>query len=153
EEIPLPIESTNATEAYKKSEEILSRYFARQTQLDVRCLRLGGIYGPLYHSMANLPSRMCHAAVGGVQPDLGPGRSGAAPRADDAQDFCYVKDCALGIQLVHMSDRLQHATYNIGSGRATSYAELAQAVNAAVSGANIELPPGQSPNARSAPYM
>ena len=52
-----------------------------------------------------------------------------------------------------MSDRLQHATYNIGSGRATSYAELAQAVNAAVSGANIELPPGQSPNARSAPYM
>jgi UDP-glucose 4-epimerase len=153
ESAPLPVASTNATEAYKKAEEILSLYFARQSQLDVRCLRLAGIYGPLYHSMANLPSRLCHAAVRGAQPELGPGRYGGPPRADDAQDFCYVRDCAAGIQLVHQSERLQHTTYNIGAGRATTYAELAAAVNAAVPGANIELPPGASPGARRAPYL
>jgi UDP-glucose 4-epimerase len=153
ESAPLPVASTNATEAYKKAEETLSLFFARQSQLDVRCLRLAGIYGPLYHSMANLPSRLCHAAVHGVQPELGPGRYGGSPRAHDAQDFCYVRDCAAGIQLVHQSERLQHTTYNIGAGRATTYAELAAAVNAAVPGANIELPPGASPTARPAPYL
>lgn len=147
----LPVESVTATEAYKKSEEILALHFARQTQLDVRCLRLGGIYGPLYHSMANLPSRLCHAAVRGVQPELGPGRYGGPPRAQDAADFCYVKDCAAGIQLVHMAAGLRHTTYNIGSGRATTYGELAEAVNAAVPGAGIELPPGGG--GRTAPFM
>ena len=149
----LPVASTNATEAYKKAEEILSLFVARQRQLDVRCLRLGGIYGPLYHSMANLPSKLCHAAVRGTQPDLGPGRYGGPPRAGDAQDFCYVRDCAAGIQLVHQSSRLQHTVYNIGAGRASTYGELAEAVNAACPGAHFELPPGSAPNARQSPYL
>jgi UDP-glucose 4-epimerase len=152
EDTSLPLESNNATEAYKKAEEILARYFAKQTHLDVRCLRLGGIWGPLYHSMANLPSRLCHAAIKGVQPELA-GRYGASPRADDSQDFCYVKDCAAGIQLVHMSDRLQHPVYNIGAGCASSYGQLAAAVNAAVPSAHLELQPGRSPNARPDPYL
>jgi UDP-glucose 4-epimerase len=151
EDALLPVPSTTATEAYKKAEETLALYFAKQTQLDVRCLRLGGIYGPLYHSMANLPSRLAHAAVRGLQPELGSARYGGPSRADDAQDFCYVKDCAAGIQLVHMSPRLQHTTYNIGAGRAFTYREVAAAVNLAVPGANIELPPGGG--ARSQPFM
>src|SRR5712692_422805 len=69
EDIPLPIPSSNPTEAYKKTFEILGLFYAQQTGLDVVALRIGGIYGPLYHTMANLPSRLTHAAIKGEQPD------------------------------------------------------------------------------------
>ena len=35
-----------------------------------------GIYGPLYHSMSNTPSRLVHAAVRGVRPEGPPIRAG-----------------------------------------------------------------------------
>jgi UDP-glucose 4-epimerase len=142
EDIPLPIESHNPTEAYKKTFEILGLFFAQQAGMDVVSLRIGGIYGPLYHSMANLPSRLTHAAVKGQAPQL-TGRGGAAV-AGDYGDMCYVKDCAQGIQKIHMTGELPHRIYNIGSGRATQNAELAAAVNKAVPGANITLPDGAS---------
>jgi UDP-glucose 4-epimerase len=142
EDIPLPIPSSNPTEAYKKTFEILGLFYAQQTGLDVVALRIGGIYGPLYHTMANLPSRLTHAAVKGEQPQLS-GRGGAAV-AGDYGDMCYVKDCAQGIQKVHMAGELPHRIYNIGGGRATQYAELVSAVNKAVPGANISLPEGSS---------
>jgi UDP-glucose 4-epimerase len=142
EDIPLPIESHNPTEAYKKTFEILGLFYAEQTKMDVVSLRIGGIYGPLYHSMANLPSRLAHAAVKGEPPQL-TGRGGAA-MGGDYGDMCYVKDCAQGIQRVHMAGELPHRLYNIGSGRATQNAELAAAVNKAVPSANINLPEGSS---------
>jgi len=37
---------------------------------EIISMRMGGIWGPLYHSMANLPSRLTHAAVKGTDPDL-----------------------------------------------------------------------------------
>ena len=142
EDIPLPIPSSNPTEAYKKTFEILGLFYAQQTGMDVVSLRIGGIYGPLYHTMANLPSRLTHAAVKGEQPQL-TGRGGAA-MAGDYGDMCYVKDCAQGIQKVHMTGELPHRIYNIGSGRATQNADLAKAVNKAVPGASINLPEGSS---------
>jgi UDP-glucose 4-epimerase len=142
ENVPLPVISTNPTEAYKKTFEILGLFYARQTGLDVVALRIGGIYGPLYHSMANLPSRLTHAAVKGTKPELA-GRGGAAV-AGDYGDMCYVKDCAQGIQKVHMAAELPNKIYNIGAGKATMNGELADAVNKAVPGANITLPEGSS---------
>jgi len=143
EDIPLPIPSGNPTEAYKKTFEILGLFYAQQTGLDVVALRIGGIYGPLYHTMANLPSRLTHAAVRGTEPDLG-GRRGGVSMAGDRGDMCYVKDCAQGIQKVHMAKELPHRIYNVGSGRATLNSELADACNKAVAGAKIALPEGSS---------
>lgn len=143
EDMPLPVISGNPTEAYKKTFEILGLFYAQQTGLDVVALRIGGIYGPLYHSMANLPSRLTHAAVHGTEPDVG-GRRGGVSMAGDYGDMCYVKDCAQGIQKVHMATNLPHKIYNIGSGRATTNGDLADAVNKAVPGANIKLPEGSS---------
>ena len=147
----LPLPSTTPTEAYKKSEEILGLHYLQRTGLDVVFGRLGGIYGPLYHSMANLPSRLTHAAVQGRPPDF-TGMRGL-PLADQTNDLCYVKDCARGVQLLHMTDGLKHRVYNIGGGRAVSNRELAEAVNAAVPGANIQLEPGRDPRGQQDRYM
>jgi UDP-glucose 4-epimerase len=142
----LPIKSTNPTEAFKKSEEILALHFADRTGLDVVFGRLGGIYGPLYHSVINLPSRLCHAAVKGRDPKLM--RDGVPFRqAEDEDDSCYVKDVAYGLRLLHTTGNLKHRIYNIGGGRPVKSHEIAAAVQKAVPGYKVELPPGKRPGA------
>lgn len=152
EETLLPIKSTNPTEAYKKSEEILALHFADRTGLDVVFGRLGGIYGPLYHSVINLPSRLCHAAVKGREPKLV--RDGVAFRhADDEDDSCYVKDAAYGLRLLHQAGGLKQRIYNIGGGRAVKSHEIAAAVHKAVPEYSVELPPGKRPGAGTDHYL
>lgn len=138
EDDPLPIRSPNPTCAYKKSWEILGGHFAERTGMEVVALRIGGIYGPLYHSMANLPSRLVHAAVRGRDPGLA-GARGGVPYAEDATDLCYVKDCAQGIALVHLAPSLEHRVYNVSGGQPVTNGELAAAVEKAVPGAHFEL--------------
>ena len=141
EDMDLPVASTNPTEAYKKALEVLGLFFGQRTGLDVVFLRVAGIFGPLYHSMANLPSRLCHAAVHGTPADLSTMRGGP-PRAGDGRDHTYVKDCALGIQMAHMAASLPHRVYNLGNGRATTPAELVSYVQQVVPEFQAELPPG-----------
>jgi UDP-glucose 4-epimerase len=141
EDMSLPVESTNPTEAYKKSLEILGLFFAQRTGMDIVMLRAAGIFGPLYHSMANLPSRLCHAAARGMPPDFATMRGGP-PRAGDGRDHCYVKDCAHGIQLVHMAPKLNQRVYNLGTGRATTSQELVGYVRNAVPDFDAPLQPG-----------
>src|SRR6185312_11007612 len=102
EDMTFPVSSTNPTEAYKKGLEILGLYFGQRTGLDVVMLRVAGIFGPMYHSMANLPSRLAHAAAHGRAPDFSGMRYGP-PKAEDGNDACYVKDVADGIRLVHLA--------------------------------------------------
>lgn len=158
----LPVSSTNPTEAFKKSWDILASHFADRTGLDVVSLRMSGIFGPLYHSMANLPSRVAHAAVHGVAPTPAgtespmpgaPTRGSAAPFEEDEQDLCYVKDCAAGIQLVQMADKLQHRIYNIAAGAAVKNKDVLAAAKKVVPGAQFEMQPARSPRARENPYL
>ena len=58
EDALLPIASGNSTETFKKAWEILALHFATRTGLEIISMRIAGIWGPLYHSMANLPSRL-----------------------------------------------------------------------------------------------
>ena len=141
EEVHFPLESSNPTEAYKKGLEILGLFFGQRTGLDTVMLRVAGIFGPMYHSMANLPSRLAHAAAHGRAPDFAGMRYGP-PNADDGGDACYVKDVAEGIRLVHQAAKLQHRVYNLGNGRATSNIELVEAIREVVPEFNVELPPG-----------
>src|ERR1700736_2732388 len=123
--------STNPTEAYKKALEVLGLYFGQRTGLDVVMLRIAGIFGPLYHSMSNLPSRLVHAAAHGKPPDFSGMRSGP-PKAADGGDMCYVKDSALGIQLVHAAPKLEHRIYNVGNGKVTRNADVVSAIRKVV---------------------
>jgi UDP-glucose 4-epimerase len=145
EDMPLRTTGGTGTETFKKAFESIGAFYGNRTGIEVVMLRIGGIYGPLYHSMSNLPSRLVHAALKGETPSL-------REFEDDASDMCYVKDAAEGIALLQTAPKLNHSVYNIGAGRATSNRELADAVRAAVPGAVITLNAGRSPQARSDAY-
>ena len=152
EDIPLPIYATgNPTETYKKTFEIVGGHIGVRSNIEVINLRIGGIWGPLYHSMANLPSRLVHAAVNGVDPNLAAGRGGV-PFSDDLADFCYVKDCGNGISMVHNAESLPHKTYNISSGRGAPNQELVDSIKEVIPDAQLVLQPGSGPAARKDPY-
>ncbi|HLH76571.1 MAG TPA: NAD(P)-dependent oxidoreductase [Candidatus Binataceae bacterium] len=146
EEMPLPTDSRIATEAYKKVFEIIGLHYAQRTGLDVIVLRVGGIFGPLYHTMLNLPSRMVHGALKGGKVVLSSPRGGEIPFAQDGHDFTYVKDIARGIVMAQMTPKLNHRVYNVTRGAFTSHSELREAVVAAVPDAQIELRPGHGPD-------
>jgi UDP-glucose 4-epimerase len=141
EDVHFPPNSSNPTEAYKKGLEILGLFFGQRTGLDTVMLRVAGIFGPLYHSMANLPSRLAHAAAHGKRPDFTGIRYGP-PKADDGSDACYVKDVAEGIRLVHSAARLEHRIYNLGNGRVTRNIDLVNAIREVVPEFEVDLPPG-----------
>jgi UDP-glucose 4-epimerase len=143
EDAPLPLESRNATEAYKKAGETILMHYADRIGLGTVTVRPRQVYGPMYYSMSNLPSRLCHAAVKGALPDYGPA---GAPFAGDSGDFTNVRDCAEVVRIVHQAENPRHRVYNVGGGRAFQMQELADAVIAAAPEARIELKPGESPN-------
>lgn len=128
---PLPVTSPSATSAFKKAEEVLALHYADRTGLDISCVRIGVVYGPLYHSLSNLPSRLVHSAV---RPDVElRGRPAAAGARADLCDLIYAKDCASGLGLVHLAGARQRI-YNLGGGRAVADREVMAAVAAAVPG-------------------
>ena len=148
----LPLESGNPTETFKKAWEILAGHYAQRTGLEVINMRIGGIWGPLYHSMANLPSRLVHAAVKGTEAEYG-GPRGGVPFREDTNDFCFVKDCAQGIRLVHLADKLEHKVYNIGSGQAASAGQVHDAVLKHKPNAKLKIQEGKGPRHRDNAYM
>lgn len=132
----LPVETppAAATGAWKKSEEILGLHFADRAGIEVISARIGAIWGPLYHSMVNPPSRLVHRAV----------RNDERIRVADIvashrRDYCYVKDAARALVMLHRSKSLGGRIYNVGSGRGTSHGEMAAAVNALVPDARLEI--------------
>jgi nucleoside-diphosphate-sugar epimerase len=141
EDVHFPAESTNPTEAYKKALEVLGLFFGQRTGLEVVMLRVAGIFGPMYHSMANLPSRLAHAAAHGRAPDFSGMRYGP-PKADDGSDACFVRDVAAGIQMIHSAPKLEHRIYNVGNGKSTRNAELVEAIREVVPEFQADLPPG-----------
>jgi UDP-glucose 4-epimerase len=142
EDMPLPLVGNSPTEAFKKAYEVLGQHTGGRLELDVVMLRIAGIWGPLYHSMANLPSRLVHAAVSGKPFD--PGARGPS-YAEDGGDLTYVKDCGRGIALLQIAPTLNHHVYNIATGRPTKNADIAAAVKKVIPDAELELEPGQNP--------
>ncbi|MCH8849187.1 MAG: NAD(P)-dependent oxidoreductase [Chloroflexi bacterium] len=144
EDQPLPVESGNPTEAFKKSWEILALHYGNRAQIDVVSLRIGGIWGPLYHTLVNLPSKFAHAAAHGVEPDFTTARGGA-PHAGDTNDLCYVKDTAQGIMRVQLAEKLEHRIYNVSWGEPVPVSRLAAAVTAVKPGAKLGVSEGRGP--------
>lgn len=147
EDMPLRTTGGSSTETFKKVFEAVGAFYGERTGIEVISLRIGGIYGPLYHSMSNLPSRLAHAAVKGEEPLL------RNEHQEDASDLCYVRDAAEGIALLQTAPALRHRVYNLGGGRATSNRELADAVAAVVPGPRPALKPGRGPAYRPEAFM
>lgn len=152
EETPLPVTSGSATEAFKKAWEVLAFHWADRTGVDVRAVRINVNCGPLYHSMSQPNSRMAHAAARGLAANF-TGAAGGEPYEDDETDLNYIKDCALGLQLLQMAPKLNHRIYNLGHGRGVSNREILAAIRKVVPDAQITLKPGARPGARRNAYM
>jgi UDP-glucose 4-epimerase len=151
EDTPLPVMSPTQVSAFKKAMEMHAHFYAAQTKIDVVALRIGSIYGPLYYSMHNPISRMCHGAARNTEPDFSDRPDGKIFE-DDQADWTYVKDVARGIQQVHMAERLAHRVYNLASGRSSSNREAFEAVRKAVPSARCAaLKPGKSAGASTNP--
>ena len=148
----LPLWSGNPTEANKKAWEALGLHFGSRTGQEVISLRIGGIWGPVYHSMLHLVTRLAHAAVRGTEPEYTHARSGE-PHDEDATDLCYAKDCATAIQLLTMAPKLNHSIYNIGQGYATTNREVVATIREIIPGAKLELKPGRGPRWKKDSYM
>jgi UDP-glucose 4-epimerase len=141
EDMPLPMTSPHLIPTFKKVGELLNDHLAEATGLDVVNYRVSATWGPRGHSDPFFPApAFVHAAARGTAPDLSGLRAPAY--ADDAIDLCYVKDTGRAIALLQLADRLDHRTYNVASGRATTNAEVIAAIKKVVPDAPIELPTG-----------
>lgn len=132
EDAPLPMTGLHGIQASKKVAEIVVDLANRGSDAMMISLRLPAVWGPRGNPSSRffqLP-QLVHAAVRG-QPSRIVGT--------DAIDLLYVKDCADAIVSVLTAGQLSHTVYNVGSGRATSNAEVANAIVAVVPGAEITV--------------
>jgi UDP-glucose 4-epimerase len=140
EESPLPMTGFHSIPAFKKNAEILTDLASSDAGFEGVSLRIGSIWGPRGHdpSLFVTAPNLVHAAVRGEAPP-------ASAYAEDDADLCYAKDCGRAIALVATAERLNHSTYNVGSGIATTNAEVADAIRAVIPDAPVELLPGRTP--------
>jgi UDP-glucose 4-epimerase len=148
EDMALRMQGGGPTGTWKKCFEIIGNYYADRTGMNVVLLRIAGIYGPLYHSMANLPSRLVHAAVNGTEPVMR-----GDTYAEDGGDATYVKDCGKGIALVMTADKLSYSTYNVASGRVTTAGQFVEAIRTVIPGFKADaIKEGHAPNSTGNAY-
>ena len=145
EDMTYPLSSTNAISAYKKAAEIVMFHYADRTGLSVAALRPPAVYGPLYYSLFNVMSRVCHAAAKGAEPDYGPA---GAPYEGEYQDMAYVKDVAEIFARAALKPDLAYRSYNCGSGQPASIRQLIDAAKAVVPGATLPAASEPKPTSR-----
>ena len=144
EDMPLPMTSRHLIPAFKKIGELLGDHLAGATGLDIVNYRISGTWGPRGHDDPFFPApALAHAAARGTAPDLS--RLVRPARAEDALDLCYVKDTGRAMALLQLAGHLNHRTYNVASGHATSNAEVITAIKTVVPDARLELADGGDP--------
>jgi len=145
EDMPLSMSAPHLIPTFKKVSELLGGHLADATGIEVVNLRISGTWGPLGHNPDPFfpAPQLIHAAARGGAPDL----SGVRGRmhSEDSLDLCYVKDTGRAIALLALADRLNHRTYNVASGHATTNAEVAAAIRHVVPDAQVDLPTGGEP--------
>ena len=117
EDARLPVAAGHQIHVFKKTAELFATLIGDSAGFDAVSLRIGTIWGPL--GLPDSPffalPRLLSAAVWDEDPDLTPPRPPAY--ADDRGDLCYVKDCGRAIALLMLTERLNHGTYNVSTGR------------------------------------
>lgn len=147
EETPVLLTGRVQPGAFKKAWEVLvhnyANNYAATTDMEVVSMRISGVFGPTYRSMLNLPSRLCHAASRGHEPDFSE-RFGGIPFAGDTFDITYAPDVANAIRSLQLAPSLAHTVYNIGRAGTVTAADLLDAVRAAKPGFDAALQEGRS---------
>ncbi|MGY4905917.1 NAD-dependent epimerase/dehydratase family protein [Streptomyces sp. 900116325] len=141
EDVPLSMSARVSIPTFKKVGELLGGFLADTTGVDIVNYRVSGTWGPLGHPDPFFAApALVHAAARGTAPDLshlvGPAF------AEDGLDLNYVKDTGRAIALLQLAGKLNHRTYNVGSGRATTNAQLIETIRKVVPDAQVDLPAG-----------
>ncbi|MET7496517.1 NAD(P)-dependent oxidoreductase [Streptomyces sp900116325] len=141
EDVPLSMSARVSIPTFKKVGELLGGFLADTTGVDIVNYRVSGTWGPLGHPDPFFAApALVHAAARGTAPDLshlvGPAF------AEDGLDLNYVKDTGRAIALLQLAGKLNHRTYNVGSGRATTNAELIETIRKVVPDSQVDLPAG-----------
>lgn len=141
EDAPLSMSARVSIPTFKKVGELLGGFLTDTTGVDIVNYRVSGTWGPLGHADPFFAApALVHAAARDTAPDLshlvGPAF------AEDGLDLNYVKDTGRAIALLQLADKLNHRTYNVGSGRATTNAQLIEAIRKVVPDARVDLPTG-----------
>jgi UDP-glucose 4-epimerase len=143
EDMPLTMEAPHVIPAFKKIGELLTAYLADATGLEIVNYRIAGVWGPRSRpGPFAAAGHLVRAAVAGKAPDLS--RLLGPARAGDAIDLCYAKDAGRALAMLQLAPKLNHRTYNVGSGRATSNAEVVAAIRKVIPDAQADLPEGES---------
>ncbi len=125
----MPLTSPHVIPTFKRIGELLGKHLARPTGVEIVHLRIGGVWRPLGHlpNFAFPAPQFVHAAATGTPVDL-----------------AYVFDVGRAIPLLQTADELTHDTYNVGTGRTTTNAEVIAAIKSVVPDFEVALEPGSS---------
>lgn len=145
---PLGLEHFHPIPTLKKLTELLANQLSAESDVKIITARISGTWGPGGHlpdPFFPAPS-LVNAAARRTAPDL----SGQAhqPFAEDSLDLCYVKDTGRALALLQLTPELAHGTYNVGTGRPTTNADVLAAISAAEPGWGFQLPSGGSQPSR-----
>lgn len=127
----------------KRCAEILTEVYARAYSVPAAVVRISWVFGP------PLVPREFDGPRGPI-PEFLRRALRAEPVAepsggDFAASFTYVDDCAAGLLEAYLAPKLNHESYNLGSGENYSTARVAEAVRAAVPGSSVSVGGGSAP--------
>jgi nucleoside-diphosphate-sugar epimerase len=133
--------------AFKKAVEPLTTRSLQGSAVQPVVLRIGTIWGPL----VDPESPFFH-----IPPYISAVLRGEEPRplhAGDGGDSCYAPDAGRAIALLTTARTLRHDTYNVSSGRPFTNREFADALQAVIPGAQLDLLPGRQDGPGDDPYL
>ncbi|QHT56516.1 NAD(P)-dependent oxidoreductase [Cellulomonas sp. H30R-01] len=143
EDLPLHLSAPHPIPRWKKISELLAEQAVEATGLDIVTVRISGTWGPAGHEDPFFAApALVHAAASGDAVDTS--RMIGQPRLGDGLDLCYVKDTARAIALLQLADSLRHRTYNVGTGRVTTNAEIIAAIRTVEPDFDVEMPEGSA---------
>lgn len=124
--------------AAKIVSELMGISYSKDYHLEFIALRCGGIYGPgksARHGPIAIHGNMIENAM--------TGRPTRIPRGgDEKDDVIYVKDYANAVVLAGFAKPVKHHIFNIGSGKAYSLHDFANAIKRIYPEAIFEIGPG-----------
>jgi UDP-glucose 4-epimerase len=125
-------------DAAKLMAEHTCLYYNATFGVDVAILRFATTFGPgktERHGLMGVTSQIVEAPAKGKPFHLKQG-------GDERDDFIYNADSALGIYLATVAGKLEHRTFNIGSGIGQTLNDFAAVLRRRLPNADIEIGPG-----------
>lgn len=125
--------------------ETIGNYYRERYGVEFISLRFASIYGPgkeVRHGALSFYGQLIEKVMCGEEVDLPEG-------GDQLNDVMYVGDVALSIWLALRVERLNHWTFNIGTGRGSTPREFAAVLKSLFPQARMEIGPGPSRLGRS----